>query len=599
VGVTAQSITFVTSAGVAGADGGTDNTPDRAFALSLRNIMGGAGTTRMTPPAPLVVTIREGGPAARMERMEEAATALNRATAALSVPVISRRLDPARGLASPGVALNLGGRQVLAPSSGGGAVLAGGAAAIGLPQAGEAPAALSTASTPSTPASSPGLTSLDLGALAQLAAAQLEALDSASPAPEGRTLLQLLGSSGFSVTSERGGGNTLSVWGRGNYTSLEGEPEEGGNRYEYDGDSYGFYLGLDGRYDDYLAGVAVGYTAGEVELRAAGAAAGERDDFESDLVAVYPYAAWQPSDRISVWLLAGYGQGELEIAERGATTRKATSDTALTLGAAGLSWRRPAASGLDLLLRLSGMALHGETDGGRFDDGAAYAKTETDAQQLRGEGELGREFDFGDGARMRPYLRAGVSYDFGDGARDAATGEFGAGFRLRWPRLGLDTEWEGEARLASKAGRDYREYSGTGTLRYDLDGDRRGLQLSLRPSLGLARGVADGLGAAGVPLDGGAFGGPGAPGPVGAGAGRGAGLGLRSELAYGIGDMRLARGLPGLLTLYGESGLASGASSYGGGLRFEAARFALDAGLRRQSGADADSRLLLDATLRF
>jgi len=123
------------------------------------------------------------------------------------------------------------------------------------------------------------------------------------------------------------------------------------------------------------------------------------------------------------------------------------------------------------------------------------------------------------------------------------------------------------------------------------------LQLALRPSLGLTRGAAEGLGAAGMPLDGGAFGGAGTSGL--GGAGHDAGLGLRSELAYGIGGVRLARGLPGLLTLYGKSSLASGASSYGGGLRFEAARFALDAGLRRDSGADADRALLLDATLRL
>ena len=469
---------------------------------------------------------------------------------------------------------------------------------------------MSTASTQSTPSTAAATTTpataapLDLSALAQLAATQLQALDPTSPATESRSLLQLLGSSGFSATSERGGGNTLSLWGRGNYMSLEGEPQEGANTYDYEGDSYGFYLGLDGRYGDYLAGLAVGYTVGDIELRTlsgpAAAGAPDRSDFENNLVAVYPYAAWQPSDRVSVWLMAGYGQGELEIEERiGTTTRKASSDTGLWLGAAGFGWRLPTASGLDLLLRLWATTLHGETDGGSFDDGIAYAKTETDAQQLRGEGELGWAFGSGDGVRLRPYLRAGASYDFGDGARDAATGEFGAGFRLHWPRLGLETEWEGEVRLASKGDRDYREYGGTGTLRYDLGGDRRGLSVSLRPSLGLARGAAADLGATGVPLDGGAFGSPGASGPVGAGAGRGAGLGLRSELAYGIGDVRLARGLPGLLTLYGASELSSGASGYGGGLRFEAARFALDAGLRHDSGADADRLLLLDATLRF
>jgi len=137
-------------------------------------------------------------------------------------------------------------------------------------------------------------------------------------------------------------------------------------------------------------------------------------------------------------------------------------------------------------------------------------------------------------------------------------------------------------------------------LRYDLGGDRRGLSVALRPSLGLARGLGSGsLGAADVPLDGGAFGAPLSlsAGRVAGGSSRG--LGLRSELSYGIGDVRLGRGLPGLLTLYGASELSSGAGGYGGGLRFEAARFALDAGLRLESGAAADRELLLDATLRF
>ena len=499
-------------------------------------------------------------PAARAERIKQATAALNQALAAQLAPVIAHRFDPVRDNT-----LSAGQGETATGDSGATVML------------------------------------LDLDALAELTAAQLEGLDSISPATESRALLQLLGGSGFSATSDRGGGNTLSLWGRGNYSSLEGEPEEGGNRYDYEGDSYSFYLGLDRRYDEYLLGVAVGYTASDLELREAGAEV-KRSDFEGDMVAVYPYAAWQPSGRLSMWLLAGYGQGELEIAERrDGGVYKATSDTDLLLGAAGLSWRLPVTDGLDMLLRLSGAALHGEADGGRFDDGIAYAKTETEAQQLRGAVELGQAFGFKGGGSLRPYLRAGASYDFGDGARDAATGEFGTGFRLRWPRLGLETELEFQARLASKDDRDYWEYTGIGALRYDLGGDRRGLQLALRPSLGLERGLGlDGPGLSGdpscAPLDGGAFGGTRAPVPGKAGY---SGLGLRGELSYGIGDVRLARGMPGLLTLYGTSGVAPGAQRYGGGLRFEAERFALDAGLRHRSGAAADNEFLLDAALRF
>ena len=442
---------------------------------------------------------------------------------------------------------------------------------------------------------------LHVSELAELAAAQLEGLDSLSAGNESRILRELLGNSGFSATGDRGGGNTLSVWGRGNYTSLEGEPEEGGTRYDYDGDSYAFHLGLDGRYGDYLTGLAVGYTVGELELRPADAAAAvELSIFESDGVAVYPYMAWQPSERLSLWLLAGYGQGEVDIEERrrSGSIGKASSDTELWLGATGLSLRQPTAGGLDMLLRLSGTTLHGKTDGGRmrFEDGGTtpYDATKTDAQQVRAEVELGQVFGFGGDGQVRPYLTAGASYDLGDGARDAVTAEFGAGFKLYWPRLGLETEWEGQARLARKDARDYREYSGTGTLRYDLGGDRRGLQFVLSPEFGVSRGTATGILGGTAPLDGGAFGGePALSSSVGSG-----GLGLRSELSYGIGGLQL-RGVPGLLTLYGDGGFSSGAlGGYGGGLRFEAERFTLDTGLRHNAPS-ADYEFLFDAVVRF
>jgi len=686
------------------------------FALMVTSMAEGGVGVAATDAVVITVIAERARRVERKARMQQAATALNRATVALSVPVLARRLDPGRGLSSSGLALNLGGRQVLSPSGGG--VSGGGAAdtaaagsrdaSIGLPSApargnsepgqgassatsssgagvasdslpGVVQGGLGNGSEPQTvrpvlratelaePAAAPlegldflspdnesrafgelfgppdsssvvkgagkvstapspvaglmvagtlpaaqgspeggseprtGPFTVHVSELVELAAAQLEGLDSLSAGSEGRILRELLGNSGFSATSDRGGGNTLSVWGRGNYTSLEGEPEEGGTRYDYDGDSYAFHLGLDGRYGSYLTGLAVGYTVGEVDLRPADAAAAvELSIFESDMVAVYPYMSWQPSDRLSVWLLAGYGQGEVDIEERrrSGSIGKASSDTELWLGAAGLSLRQPAAGGLDMLLRLSATTLHGKTDGGRmrFEDGGTtpYDATKTDAQQVRGEAELGQDFGFGGDGRMRPYLTAGASYDLGDGARDAVTAEFGAGFKLYWPRIGLETEWEGQARLARKDTRDYREYSGTGTLRYDLGGDRRGLQFALSPEFGVSRGTAAGILGDTAPLDGGAFGGEPA---LSSGVGSG-GLGLRSELSYGIGGLRL-RGAPGLLTLYGDGGFSSGAlEGYGGGLRFEAKRFTLDTGLRHNAPS-SDYELLFDAVFRF
>ena len=567
----------------------------------------------------LAVTIAEtpeDAPGPRTERLEQTVAALNATTVALATRTIRRRFDPGAALSAPGLTLHVNGRQIF--SSGAAGAAASGAEGIGLASAeartlqeelNTTPAASGQAGVSVAAAAGSALAGGALPGNAGDGAARDDAAwdDPYAGATTGdlRSLSQILGSSNFSVTSNDGDGRLLALWGSATHTRLDGQPEEAGRVLSYAGDSQAYYMGAERRYDGRLAGAALGYVTGDVEVKDP-MAPGGRTTVKNNMLMVHPYISWRRSDTLNMWLLGGLGTGDVRLAERGAGGAMAhnTSAASLLMAAGGLSWLAPSLSVVEKRLRLSASVFRGEVDGGALSGGRTYGDVETEASQLRGEIELARPFSFASGMLGRPFLTAGMAYDFGDTERDAGTGEFSAGFDLVWPELGLETQLEGQLRITNEdqSRRSYREYSITGFVRYDRGGDGRGLRFALQPSLGLARapGALNGSALNGS-LAGGAAGGVGAS-ALGAASGGGAmALGLSSEMSYGIGAARLWNA-PGLFTLYGNSGLSQGALNYGSGLRFEAQRFSLDAGATRQgaaSGGASDYEFLLEGVLRF
>ena len=548
-------------------------------------------TTVIGAPNPLRIRITDvaDDPRLREQRLEVAGAMLTRAAMILAIPTISRRLDPDSGALAPGLALTVGGRQVVA---GGGkeGVAPVPFTGIGIVMPAQNPTPRQLLNMPAD--------GDDGGAALQglegIAIAAASANDSLSPR-------QLLGDSGFALAQGESGARTGTViWGRGGYTKLEGEPVIGGELADYKGDAWTFYLGADRRYGNFLIGMAAGYTHGDLELDAnilPGLPG--TSTFEQDMISIVPYAAWQPSRAVSVWVLGGYGRGEVDIIEQeaGGTRREGASDSDLLLGAAGLTLRRPSQTPVDILLRLSTTAAQGTIEGGRLTGDSTvppgeYGETTTNAQQVQAELELAGRFGAMAGTHVRPFLLLGAAQDFGDAAPNAVTGELGGGFDLLWPKLGLESNLKLQARITNKDGqisrRKYKEYLLTGGLRYDFGNDRRGLMLSLQPEFGatanthaLAGGAAIADAAAGALR-------------------RSLRRSLHGELAYGIGDARFW-GTPGIVTIYGNGNVSGRQRQYGSGLRFEARRFALSAGAKRTRRSDGRPgyEFLLDGEYSF
>ena len=410
-------------------------------------------------------------------------------------------------------------------------------------------------------------------------------------------------------------GEDVTLWGAGSFRSLEGDPTLDGRRLDYQGESYGFFVGADQRIAfgeegdprQLLAGAALGWTRADLDFRdgaAQGFALSGR--FESELLAIHPYLALRPTPHTQLWLLAGYGWGDVEIEEReendGEETRRGVeTDTTLWMVSAGAEGRVPLPAQLgettQLLVRLAATRSSGSLARTRFDDGALLRGTRARGWRVAGELEGSHGLELPGGAQLRPFVTARLRGDAGDdlgGSWELAV-DLGGGADLRWPARGLELGVRGTAQLNAGAG--YREHSVAMQLRYDLGGDGRGWTAELESAMAASATA----GARGLPLGNGtaapgaltgdelALAGLGAPGlGVHGGDLRGS-LGehrerrhsFQGELGYGL-TVRPALGGAGLMTPYARFALAAESRSYATGLRFESpwgAQLGLEGGL--------------------
>ena len=441
-------------------------------------------------------------------------------------------------------------------------------------------------------------------------------------------------------------GEGLGIWGAGTFTSLEGDPDVGGGRLDYEGESYGLFVGADQRLElgaadagrELLVGAALGWTRADLDYRdrpSSGFAVEGR--FRSELLAIHPYASLRLSPRARLWLLAGYGGGDVEIEEReslsgGDALRRVETDATMWMVSAGAEGDVPL-PGLgpasQLLVRFFGTRTSGSLDRARFDDDALLRSTRARTWRVAGELEGGHRFAFAEGAHFRPFVTARLRGDAGDDLGDdwEFSVDLGGGAELAWPERGLSLGLRGTAQL--NEGARHREHRVVVDLRYDLAGDGRGLTVEVENTLEgsgrLGARAEPGLGAAFSP---GSYGGGGSLGALlpettgedlDAGAASALRHSIRGEIGYGLVAAlpSWARGADGrgrgrgLLTPYARFELAAGSRATAAGLRFESpagARLGVEAGVdfhRRRGHTDIAPttppvyQFLLTGELRF
>jgi len=315
------------------------------------------------------------------------------------------------------------------------------------------------------------------------------AMPGSAPARDitGRELL--LGSAFHLVRDSDGGGPGLAAWGRVTTGGFDGEaPADGGN-VRIDGNVTTGILGADAQWNRLLAGVAVSVSEGEGSFDQPGVDSGA---IESTMTTVSPYARFMVNERVSVWGLAGWGNGDMTItqaANENQPERVTRTDLEMRLAAVG--GRRALLTqdedgGIDFALKADAFLVETE-----WKAVSNEGDTTAGASRVRLVLEGGRAFQVGDGATLRPSLELGLRHDGGDA--ETGTGvELGGGVNYTDPVTGLSVEAKAQM-LVAHADQGYEEWGASGAVRLAPGERGRGLSFSLSPTLGATSSAAERL----------------------------------------------------------------------------------------------------------
>ena len=299
----------------------------------------------------------------------------------------------------------------------------------------------------------------------------------------GRELL--LGSS-FSLAAGDGRTGTYALWGRGAVSRFDGR--EGG--LAVDGEVASALLGADWSRERTTAGLILGHSIGDGGYRSESG----RGTVSSTLTGLYPWMRRALGERISLWGVAGYGEGTLTVTPAdgsGASRAAIRTGLGLAMGAAGLRGalvQAPEGGGFELSVKTDAMGVRTRS---AAVTGLAGASTGVTRLRLGLEGS--RAFRLEGGAQLKPSLEAAVRRDGGD----AETG-FGvdAGGGIAWtdPGRGLSADLRGRG-LVSHDSKGFREAGLSGSLSWEPGaGGGRGPNLALTQTMGAAAsGGADAL----------------------------------------------------------------------------------------------------------
>ena len=365
---------------------------------------------------------------------------------------------------------------------------------------------------------------------------------------------EVLGNSSFALplnaSADNGtdGAGSFAVWGSGDYHKLSSAD---GSLLDWDGSVVSFHVGGDMRFrHDFLAGLSVSRSLGSFDYTDRTDPSHVSGTYESRMTSVHPYMNWSLSEAFDVWATVGYGEGEIEIEDKGGTESSSTKMTTAALGASGklLSDEEFLPGGTTTLrLKIEGSVARVEVAGN-----GNITPLSSDHQRVRLSIEGSHERPLDSGSLLTPSLEVSVRHDGGDSANGIGF-ELGGSLRYVDAATGLTLEARGRALVDDKHGRE--DWGVGGLIRLDPGNDRRGLSLSVSPTRGNLNSSAQQLWDTGMTEA--AIGGDTQGGRVDA------------EIGYGI-----AVGGRGVMTPFGGLSMEEGDSrSYRMGARFDMASF--------------------------
>ena len=308
-----------------------------------------------------------------------------------------------------------------------------------------------------------------------------------SPEPVQAASERLLPGASFSMTAETAGAGLVSIWGRGAATGFSSREDD----VAVDGDVASGLLGADWTRGDWTVGLAVSRSRGDGDYRGAGGG-----KLSATMTGVWPWVRHAPNERLSVWGVAGYGDGSLTLeprAEDGTHAEAIGTDLDLMMAAAGLRGIAVdgGTDGLTLAVKADAMVVRTASDAASG-PGGNLAAAEAGVTRLRLGLEGSRPFRLGDGSTLTPSLEIGLRRDGGD-AETGFGADIGAGLAWQDTERGLGAELRGRGLLAHEA-KDFRELGLSASFTWDPAAGERGPRLSLTQTVGVAaHGGADAL----------------------------------------------------------------------------------------------------------
>ena len=185
---------------------------------------------------------------------------------------------------------------------------------------------------------------------------------------------------------------------------------------------------------------------------------------ESTLTALFPYARYALTERLSVWGMAGYGEGTLTLTPEGHAPLRPELDFLMgALGVRGVLVDG-GAGGATLAAKSDAFAVRTSTGAVSGSAGNLEA-SRADVTRVRFALEGSRPVRLGESAVLTPSLELGVRHDGGD-AETGFGADIGAGLALSDPARGLSAELRARGLLTHEAD-GMRERGVSGTLSFD------------------------------------------------------------------------------------------------------------------------------------
>ncbi|MBX2830438.1 MAG: autotransporter outer membrane beta-barrel domain-containing protein [Rhodospirillales bacterium] len=266
----------------------------------------------------------------------------------------------------------------------------------------------------------------------------------------------------------------FTVWGHGSFTSVENDFVSGTNDSRYDGDVWGYNIGLDYKFAETLtAGLSLGYNDTDLTTSFNDGTYREKGWMAS------PYAIYRPIANLTVVGEAGFGIGDIDVM-RSNDTISGDTDSSMWFAAVNASYViRPVETlPVSLSPSVSLMAARKTVDSYTESDGTAVGKTTSNTRQINPSIEAAYDFAASQTLNITPFVETGLVYDFTDEINNDKTAfNIGGGIRLSDAISGLNAALEGSY-LAGRS--DYSEYTLSGTVTYgfvlmDDDGQEMGI----------------------------------------------------------------------------------------------------------------------------